>query len=144
MFEEKSHGVDVAGKRREQERRLAGEIDPRQGAAQQIHPSAQRRNFLDADVGIDAMIEKERNEIQNHLAIVLGDHVLEGDVMQIHIPHFHGSEQRSAAIPIDRIDVGATIDEETGHVDMVVADRHEQRIDVVLVDFIHVGAGVQQ
>jgi hypothetical protein len=44
----------------------------------------------------------------------------------------------------DRTDVGAMTDEETGHIDMVVADRHEQRIDVVFIDFIHIRPRVQQ
>ena len=53
--------------------------------------------------------------------------VLERAVVQIHVPHFDGGEQRRAPIPVFRIDVGAIIDQETRHVHVVVADRHEQR-----------------
>ena len=49
---------DIAGERREQEWRLAGEIDPRERSAEQIHPSSQGRNFFDANVGIDAFFEE--------------------------------------------------------------------------------------
>ncbi len=70
--------------------------------------------------------------------------MLEGDVMDVHVAHFHGCKQGCAAVPVFGVDIGAALDEEAGHVGVIVADRHEERRDVVLVGFVHVCAGVQQ
>ena len=42
------------------------------------------------------------------------------------------------------LDVGAALDEEPRHVEVVVGDRRDERRDAVGVDLVDVGAGVEQ
>ena len=81
-----------------QERRLPGEVHPRQRAGDAQERAADRRHFLHPRVRVGALVEQHLDQLEQRRAV---DAVHERGVVHVHVARFDRRPQRRAAVPVD-------------------------------------------
>ncbi len=141
VLEEQLHHREITSQCGGQERRLSGEVHPRERSGDAQEVASNRRHFLHAGVDVGASFEQHLNQIEIRRAI---DAVDERGVVHVHVACLDRGPQRRPAVPVHRLDVRATVDQEPRDIRMVVGDRDDERRDVVGIALVDVGSRVEQ
>src|SRR5262249_45165832 len=127
---------DVTSIGSSQERCLTCKVHPLQSTSRTKHESPNGNALLGARIWICSLVQQHLNKFQKRLTI---DSVLERCIVEVHIPDFHCSPKRSSSIPVAHVNLRSLFDEETRNVDMIVADCHQQRRDVIRILLFQIG-----
>src|SRR5262245_23304789 len=93
--------------------------------------------LLSASVYVCAAVQKQFDEIEHGSSIDAFIHTM----IQIHIANIDGCPQRRAAPKVLGVNVRAMIEEKLGHIEVIIQDGHEQRLDLVGIGKFHIAAG---
>ena len=108
VLEQQAHHRDVAGQRGAQERRLAGEVHPRQ-RAEPRDPAPLRRDFLRPRVRVGALRSSRR--MSSSIA-ARSTPLSRVGPRYVEVADIHGGQQRRLAVPVRGVDVRAALDEQ--------------------------------
>ena len=135
------HRRRIARERRAQQRRLPGEVHPR-NVVERIEPFPWGRHLAGACVDVGALVEQKANQVQNRRAV---DAVVFGDflvvVVHVQVAVFDRRPERRPAPEVVGVDVRALLGEESGDVDLAIERGHQQRTNSVAITQFELGSG---